>query len=474
MRIVPMIGLLIGLVFLTPVGAADAKKALESTADDQTAIELTVYNNNLGLVKDTRTIELAQGKGELRFMDVASGINPVTVYVKALDKDKDFNVLEQNYEYDLMSANKLLDKYVGRKIKIIDWNRYQDRKDTVEAELLSNNKGQIYRIDGEIYLGHPGVRVLPELPENLIAKPTLTWLYSGEGGPRSIEVSYLTRNINWNADYVLALNTDDTKADLSGWVTIDNKSGAAYKDARLKLVAGDVHRVDDRPEQREAMLGAAKARAPQPQFEEKAFFEYHIYDLQRKTSVKDKQTKQLRLLEARGIKTAKELLVYGVKSGFVRKYHPRDPKQPVDVYVKFRNSAENNLGMPLPAGVMRLYKNDDDGGRQFVGEDRIDHTPKDEEVRLKTGEAFDVVAERIQTDYKRITSRLHETEWKITLRNHKDTDVVVGIVEPLFGNWEVIDASHDYKKEDAFTIRFNVKVPKDGETTVKYRIRVGI
>ncbi|NQT94974.1 MAG: DUF4139 domain-containing protein [Candidatus Omnitrophica bacterium] len=463
------------LSILTLSVPVSAQTILKSTIDDQTGVEVTVYNNNLGLVKDTRNIQLSKGEGELRFMDVAAHIMPVTVHAKSLNHPDDFYVLEQNYEYDLINSEKLLDKYVGKKIKIIDWNKYQDRKEIVEAELLSNNQGQIYKINDEIYLGHPGYKVLPEIPENLIAKPTLTWLYDNKSSsPHNIEVSYLTSNIGWKADYVLVLNQDDTEADLSGWVTLDNRSGATYKDAKLKLVAGEVNRVEDRPRRYPDEGVVYSKGAKREQFQEKAFFEYHIYDLQRKTTIKNNQTKQVSLLEAAGVKTEKELLVYGVRTWFTRRYNENIPKQPVNVYIKFKNEKENNLGMPIPAGIMRLYKEDDEKSLQFIGEDRIDHTPKDEEIRLKIGEAFDVVCERKQTDYKKLTTKLHETEWEITLRNHKEEAVAVGIIEPLYGNWQVVERSHAFEKVDAFTIRFDVKVPKDGEVKVNYRIRVGL
>ena len=462
------------VLFFALPGVVSGRTVSESNINDQVKVKVTVYNNNLGLIKDLRNVPLPVGEGELRFMDVPSHIMPVTVHAKSLNYPGGFTILEQNYEYDLMNADKLLDKYVGKKIKIIHWNKYQDRKEVVDAILLSNNKGQIYKIDNEIFLGHPGYRVLPKIPENLIAKPTLTWLYdNNKREPHQLEVSYLTKNINWKADYVLLLNKDDTSSDISGWVTLDNRSGAMYRDAQLKLVAGEVHRVEERFQDKAyAMMEEKMARAPQ--FKEKAFFEYHIYDLQRKTTIKDKQTKQISLLEATDIKVGKELLVYGVSSYFTRQYRENNPKQPVNVFIKFKNSKDNNLGMPLPGGIMRLYKQDDDGSQQFIGEDRIEHTPKDEEVKLKIGEAFDVVAERFQTDYRRISTRLHESEWEITLRNHKEKEINVGVVEPVFGNWQVITTTHPYKKVDAFTIRFDVKIPKDEEVKIKYRIRVGL
>ena len=447
----------------------------KSTIDDQIGVEVVVYNN-LGLIKDTRKITLPSGEGELRFMGVASQIMPVTVHVESLNYPKDFSVVEQNYEYDLMNANKLLEKYVGKKVKIIVWNEYQDRKETVEATLLSNNSGQIYKINDEIYIGHPGIKVLPEIPENLVAKPTLTWLYNNKSSEdHHLEVSYLTNSISWKADYVVVLNKEDTSASISGWVTLDNKSGATYRKARLKLIAGDVHRATQVYNNKAVMMDRMEMRASAaPQFKEKSFFEYHIYDLQRKTTIKDKQTKQISLLEATDARILKELLVEGSQGIFTRNYRGRNPKQPVNVYIKFMNTEDNSLGIPIPKGIMRLYKKDDDGSLQFIGEDNVNHTPVDEEISLRVGEAFDIVAERIQTDYRQLAKGLHESEWEITLKNHKKKDAIVSIIEPLFGNWSVINSSHPYTKKDAFAIRFDVTVPKDGEVKVKYRVRVGL
>ncbi len=463
------------LVGMTTAAWAD-EPVLKSTMEDQTGVELTVYNGNLGLVKDTRTIDLSRGEGELRFMDVAASIMPVTVSVKSLNQPEGFTVLEQNYEYDLMSPDKLLDKFVGRKIKLIDRNEFQGTEKVVEAELLSNNGSPIYKIGDQIFLGHPGYRVLSEIPENLIAKPTLTWLYSNKGRKsHDVEVSYLTNNISWKADYVVILNDSDTQADLSGWVTVNNQSGAIYKEAKLKLIAGQINRaINNMPQVRYAMEAMAAGATAADSFVEQAFFEYHIYDLQRKTTIKNNQTKQISLLAAEGAGVQKEMLVYGEQGYFTRRYHEQNPKQPVNVYVKIKNSEANKLGMPLPAGVMRLYKKDGSGSLQFIGEDNVEHTPKEEQIKLKVGEAFDVVAERRQTDWKEIASDVYESEWEITLRNHKKEDVTVSLIEPLYGTWQVLNNSHPFTKEDAFTIRFDVPVAKDKEVKVIYRIRVQV
>ena len=470
----------IAVVFglLNVCSLTNASIVTKSTLDDQKSVEVTVYNSNLGLIKDVRHIQLPKGISELRFMDVAAYIQPETVRAKSLNQPHQFMVMEQNYEYDLMNPSKLLDKYVGKEIKLLKENMYQDTKQIVTAKLLSNNNNQpIYEIDGEIYIGNHGAPILPEIPENLIAKPTLMWMVDSRTSKNNeLEVSYLTSNLSWKADYVLVLDREDKQGDITGWVTIDNRSGTTYKDAALKLVAGEVNVVQRAEYRRRKVMmeidGALGASAPA--FQEKGFFEYHIYDLQRKTTLKDNQKKQINLLEADGFKVEKEYLVYGNKTYYNRKYREQNPKQPVNVNVKFENAKENKLGMPLPKGIIRLYKEDDEGKLQFIGSNNIDHTPKDEEVSLKVGEAFDIVAERKQTDFRQITTRLHESEWEVKLKNHKEEPVVVSIVEPVYGNWAVINSSHPYKKIDAFTLRFDVPVEKDGEVSVRYRIRVGL
>ena len=468
---------LVVLVLLRIVTVQAAEPA-KSTAEQQVAVEVTVYNSNIGLIKDVREIQLpeGEGEGELHFMDVASAIIPETVHVRSVNHPKDFQLLEQNYEYDLISPQKLLEKYVGKTIKLLTWNQYQDRKEVVEANLLSTNNEPVYRINGEIHLGNEGRPILPELPENLFARPTLSWQYRNQSRDRHrLEASYLTNNITWKADYVLTLNADDTAADLAGWVTLDNKSGAAYKDAKLKLVAGTIHRAQERPgEAYYLATRMARAEADMSQFQEQGFFEYHLYDLQRPTTVKENQTKQISLLEASGVGVKKELLVYGLDTYYTREYREENPKQPVAVYVSAKNSKDNRLGMPLPEGIVRTYKQDAAGSLQFVGEDRIKHTPKDEEVRLKIGEAFDVVAERRQTDFRQLTVHQYESEWEILVKNHKEEDITVGLIEPMPGSWTVVSSSQPYTKKDAFTIRFDVPVPKNGEAIVTYRIRVGI
>ena len=474
----------LAVLFLTsiaycPVSQAEKKETnittATSTLDDQTGVALTIYNVNLGLVKDQRRIKLSKGISDLRFMDVAASIMPASVHIKSLIDPETLHVLEQNYEYDLLNPQKLLDKYVGKEVKLSTKNPYTEREELVTATLLSNNGQPVFRIGDEITFGHPGRIIFPGVPEDLNAKPTLVWmLENGLPGAQKIEASYLANGINWRSDYVVTLNDRDEKADLSGWVTIDNHSGATYKNAKLKLVAGDVNRVKNEYEYKDKMMRAAEtaAKAAAPQFKEDSFFEYHIYTLERQATVKDNQTKQISLVTADDIPVRKELLYYGANYYYHSRYGEAISNQKVGVFVEIQNKKENNLGIPLPKGTVRVYKADKEGSLQFVGEDAIDHTPKDEKVRIKLGDAFDVVGSRKQTDWKKTAYDTYEAAFEISLRNHKKQDVIVKVVEPIPGDWTMLTSSHAYKKSEAFAAEFNIPVPKDREVKLAYRVRM--
>lgn len=482
------------LAFLVCFSCGWAYSAIvQSSIDDQASVEVSVYNSNIGLIKELRKVQLSGGDGEIRFMDVPSGIIPETVYVQSLAAGSKFTVYEQNYEYDLLNEQKLLSKYIGKTIKLVDVKKESGTKEVVEAVLLNNgcagtgfsfpgirNDGdaagcqQVYKIKGEIYLGYPGYKVLPEIPEGMVLRPTLSWLYrAAQSKEETLEVSYLTNNITWKADYVGVLSKDDAFIDFSGWVTVDNNSGVGYKNARLKLIAGEINRVQPAfPMEGLAAAGAmdmAKSfRAAEPQFKQQQLFEYHMYDLQRPTTLKNQQSKQIQLLQALKVGVQKEYLVFA-KNAF--RYNSSDNKVPVEVHVRFKNTKQNNMGMPVPEGVVRVYKRDNDDKVQFVGEDRIKHTPQDEDIKIMLGKAFDVVAERKQTEARQVSVAIREEAFTVTVRNHKDKDVTVGIIESINQGGAVVENSHPFKKEDAFTIRFDVVVPKNGEAVVKYRVR---
>ncbi len=446
-----------------------AFEGAETTLENQTDLAVTVYNNNLALVRDRRKVELYPGHVSLQFADVAQQIRPETVSLESISEPGKLHILEQNYEYDLMSPSKLMEKYVGKPVRLVNFSTEIGFTE-VEAQLLSINEGPIYQVGDEIYLGHPGHVVLPEIPENLIAKPSLIWLLDNDGTDHEIEVTYLTGGIDWRADYVITLDRDETTMDLTGWVTLKNQSGATYTNTRLKVVAGEVHIAQ--PAVREAYgRGGRMLAAKVAPMREETFAEYHLYTLPRRTTIKENQSKQVNLLSAAGIR-AKKVYEFRGNESFYSGPVPPLKDQKVAVFLKFTNKKENQLGIPLPAGVMRIYQEDSEGMRQFAGEDRIKHTPKDEDVRLRMGNAFDVVGERVQTDYERVAEKVHESAFEIKIRNHKENDITVDIVEPMTGDWKILSKSHDFVKKDARTAVFSVPVAQDGEAVVTYRVRV--
>jgi hypothetical protein len=421
------------------------------------------------LVKDIRQLRLSKGFTDLKFTEVAAQIMPQTVHIKSLTDPSGLEVLEQNYEYDLLTPGKLLDKFVGKEIKVL--------KDGAEVPItiLSTNGGLVYRMGDRIFTDHPGKLIFPGLPENLIAKPTLVWqLENNLDRPQKVEATYLTQGINWKADYVAVLNKEDRGMDWTGWVTLNNQSGTTYRNARLKLVAGDVNRVLDEYGRREGVLklAAMESKPASPNFTEQAFFEYHLYNLQRPTTIKDNQTKQVSLLNANQVPVTKRFLYYGADYYYRTPYGVPISNQKVGVYIEMANKKENRLGMPLPKGTVRVYKADTDGSLQFVGEDHIDHTPKDESVKIKMGEAFDLVAERKQTDWRKLGESTYETAFEVSIRNHKDSSVTVSVIEPLPGDWTILRSSHEYKKIEAHTVQFDIPVKQDGETKLTYRVRM--
>ncbi len=447
-----------------------------STEADRKAVSITVYNQNFGVVREVRELKtLGTGQVSLEFRDVAANIQPETVAIKSLTAPGAISVLEQNYRYDLLTPQTLLEKFVGKKIRTYRYHEATGKEEAIDAELLSvNDQSPILRLNGEITFGYPARFAFPQVPENLIAKPTLMWLVSSQKAQQTIEVSYLTQNLNWSADYVLVVNEQDTQAALQGWVTLVNQSGASYKNAELKLVAGEVNRVQpQRAYANKSMAVPAAAPAPSGAgFSEQGLFEYHMYTLGRPTTVLHNEQKQVSLLEADGIKIDKKLIFYGQQYWFRGQYGEIQSNQKVGVYLDFKNEEKNKLGMPLPKGTLRVYKADKSGAKQFVGEDEIDHTPRDEKIRVKMGEAFDVVGDRKQMEWRALGSCTSESRWEIELRNHKDTAVEVEDYEPIGGDWTILESSIPYDKKDAGTFTFNVKVPARGKTKVTYRVRL--
>ncbi len=456
--------------------AADAPAVanVRSTRAQRDDVSITVYNQSFGLVREVRTIDGLSGRVALELRDVASQIQPQTVSIKSLDGGSALRVLEQNYRYDLLSPQTLLAKYVGRTIKVYRYNEKLGKEDVVDAEVLSVASGTVLKIGGEVTFDYPGRFAFPEVPQNLIAKPTLVWMLDSQAPKQKVEVTYLTRGMTWSADYVLTVDDADATADLRGWVTLVNQSGAAYENAHLQLVAGDVQRVS-------AGEGYGWARGKtlddedgkdKKNFREESFFEYHLYTLEHPTTVLENEQKQVTLLEAEGIKVTKRLLFFGQQYGYRSDDGELLANQKVGVYLDIQNEEKNHLGIPLPKGIVRVYKADKSGAKQFIGEDSIDHTPRDERVRIKMGDAFDVVGDRKQTDYKSLGNCTSESSWEIALRNHKDSAATVQDFEPVGGDWTIVSSSQPAKKEDSSTFSFTTTIPARGAVKITYRVRV--
>jgi hypothetical protein len=452
--------------------------AASSTQKDQVDLSLTIYNSNLALVRDIRRIQLKPGTFQLRFEDVAASIDPATVQFRSLADPAKLSIVEQNFEYNSLDPQKLLQSYVGRQVTLVQ--REQEAGSTkwvqTKALLLADTSGPVWKIGDEIVTGMAADSYrFPDLPAELYSKPTLLWTLDNRGpDAQRVEASYLTGNMNWTADYALNVGSDGKSAGFDGWVTLTNNSGAAYNDAKLQLVAGEIHRAAVAGRYMPQDMALAKAAAaPSAQFEQQAFSEYHLYTLQRRTSIANNDSKQISLLATANVPVEKYWVVEG------QPFYYRNPQgigeaipEPVKVFYRFKNEQKAGLGMPLPGGTVRVYQTAADGAAQFIGEDTINHTPKDETVRVNIGDAFDVVCERKQTDYKRIANNAAEMEYEITLRNHKDSAVTVEVREPVGGTWEVESANYKWTKLDASTIGFEIPVDQGGSATLDYRVRV--
>ncbi len=451
------------------------------TAGAPKDIALTIYNQNFALVKEERDMTLTQGINYISVMDVASQIEPTSVAFKSLTAPNSVVVREQNYQYDLISTDTILNKSVGKRVKV---RRIIDgRMNEVEGILLSSaQNGRVIQTATGILLNPSGEIEVQELPGGLVSTPTLVWkLEADKAGQHNTQISYLTNGISWLADYVAVVDPLDKFVDIVGWVTLTNQSGATYENASLNLMAGDVRRVQQGQVDYLTMEGAyGGMKAAAPQFTEKAFYEYHLYTLQGKTTVRNNETKQMTLMTAAQV-PAKKIYIFDGLRGWWNPwmssgYRPGESydvnaNKKINVLMEIANTKENHLGIPLPKGRVRVYKQELDANQQFIGEDEIDHTPKDEKVRLYLGDAFDIVGTHTRTNFRRISGNEVEESFEISVRNHKDAPVTVTLVEHLFSDWKILQSSHKYTKKDASTVEFLVDVPKDGEVKVTYTAR---
>ncbi len=470
---------------------------------DRTSVDLTIYNQNISLIREERTITIPKGTGHVVIPDIPATIDGTSLHFVSITDPSAVRVLEQNYQFDLVHQAKLLEKYLGKEVEFIRVDPDSKKEYSVSGKLLATGYqpqpqyggapsnymaigGMIAEINGKIELNPAGRLVLPSLPEGLILKPQLDWLVSNSReGTHKTEISYLAGQLSWTCNYVALLNKDDSRLDLTGWVTLNNYSGTSFKNAGLKLVAGDVNLVKQEFGQvlrmSKSVMAADEAA---PQFKQTELFEYKLYTLQRRTDLNNEETKQMELASGKNVPSVKVFIYDGMADQW-RMYRNnysyrsqssfgQEANTKVGVYVTFKNEERSGLGIPLPKGKVRVYKRDDDGKEQFIGEDEIDHTPKDEELKLYLGNAFDIVGERAQKDFKVVSSgHVVEETIEVKVRNHKATAAEVQVYEHpwRWSQWEVVRSNVEWKKVDQSTLRFPVKIAKDGEAVVNYTVR---
>jgi hypothetical protein len=457
-----------------PVPDTDiASVARRSSAADRQRVALTIYNSNFALVREERRLALGTGRIALAYEDVSAHVEPATVHLRSLDDPGSLAVLEQNYRYDVLTPETLLLKYVGRPLTIARYNEKLGEDERRNAELVAVENGPVLRVDGELVAGSTDRFIFPELPPSLLERPTLVWLLDSQRAQQRVEVSYLTSNLSWRADYVLVLDASTTRGDLSSWVTLENQSGTSFNAAELKLVAGNVQRVEPpAPPPQPVMEMEERRVATNGGLRQEPLFEYHLYALGRPADVLDKEQKQVSLLEARGVSLRQKLQLRGSHEGHRMPWREPETTQKVSAFVVLDNSEASGLGMPLPAGTMRVYKADSSGSQQFVGEDAIDHTPRDEKLEIRLGEAFDIVGDRRQTSFRVLGRCSSESAWRIEIRNHKSEATPIEVLEPVSGDTEVLESSHPVARRDAQSFAFDVDVPAGGALLVTYRVKV--
>jgi len=445
-------------------------------------IALTAYSSGFALVKDTRSVVLKSGVGTIDIQDVAATVDPTSVLFKTLSGPGSVSILEQNYQFDLINPENILKKSTGVKLTFTRFDS-TGKPHTDSGVLISDGSSMVVKgDDGNVTLNPQGQISLAKMPAGLRSKPTLNWLLDAtKAGTYKSQLSYIANGVSWKADYVVLVNKSDTLLDLTGWVTLTNNCGTTFDNAKLMLIAGDVRRVTPAPAGRPRMTDSSSRVKITSTFEEKSFFEYHMYTMGRRTTIANNETKQLSLLSASGASVQKEMIFDGRGDWFRSWWYPGRSGDPgsgyntksgkVSVVLVFKNTKANHMGMPLPKGTIRVYKEDDTGSRQFIGEDAIDHTPKDENIRLHVGEAFDVVGEYKKTNYERISPNVVEESFEVTIKNHKDSPVKVKVVDHVWSDWKVVKSNSDYIKKDASTIEFPITVPANGKKVVTYTIR---
>jgi hypothetical protein len=451
-------------------GAAPPEISLPTSS--RSSLGITIYNDGQALVRDARRLNLARGTQRIAFRDVAATIRPETASLKAV-AGAGFDLLEQNFDFDLLTPAALLRKYVGRSVTVIRTNPATGGETSEQATVLATNDGVVLRYADRIETGIAGRLSFSDVPANLRDRPTLSIvLDAAQGGERQLELSYLANQIGWKADYIANLNPEATRMTLNGWVTLTNQSGTAFEKARLQLVAGTLNRAAAELKPVPALMAAARG-AKADQVAEEKLGDYHLYTLPRATTIENNQTKQVALLSASDVAVQREYVLQNNQGEWWYQARRPDMQKGLkpSVYLRFENKG-GELGIPLPAGVVRAYMPDSSGGSQLIGEDSIAHTAKGEVVLLRLGEAFDLTADRVQTDFKVLSEHARQSSYRIELRNADVKPVTVTVREPLRGDWKITSETLEHVKESAASAAWQVHIPAEGKAVLEYTVVV--
>lgn len=459
-------------IFAGVVYCAEPPKELESTQRDRESVTLTVYSDDLALVRERRRLELPTGLTHLSLRDVTAHLRPETAMLRATSGPP-LRLIEQQFDYELLTPQRLLEKSVGREVTVLRPNPTTGEDRREKATVLAAAEGPILRFADRIEAGVSGRIAYETVPQGLFDRPTLSVLFDATGGKQALELSYLTSGMSWRADYVANLAVDGRSLDLNGWVTLSNRTGVSFDNVALALVAGNLNRVRAQAprafERVEAQMAAGRAAPMEPAEEQLA--DYHLYRFERPTSIADNQIKLLALLTARQVAVRREYVLTGGDWLFRDRLRQMSQKQRPSTFVFFDNKS-GDLGRPLPGGVVRVYARDSTGAAQFVGEDRMRPTAKNETVKLDLGEAFDILAERTQSAFRRIAKNVVESSWRIELRNAKDEAVAVKVLESMPDDWEIVQESAPHVKDEAHRAQWQVQIPAGGNATLEYVVRV--
>ncbi len=442
-----------------------------SFSADKLSQKVVIYNN-VTFIEDSRIIAIETDSGEIIIKRIPATIIPDSVYVELEEGGDGFSIISQEFDSKIVSKDALLKEYLGKQVSIINFNEYQDRKEVVEAELLSGENGGIYRINDEVYLGYPGYVILSSVPEGYISEPQLKWDYLSKSlGEKKIKLSYLSTGLSWSAAYVMKIDTSGKTMDLACWANISNNSGATFNDADVRLVAGELNTIPQ--PKAAAFLRSSMAGAEAGSLPSEEVFEYHMYTIPHKVTLGDRSVKQVMLMEAGSVSVDKRYVVKIVRN-YYQRYDDVYTDVPVKAVIKTENSKDMGLGEALPSGKVRLYERNENGEVFFIGEDTLRDTPLDEEIELEAGNVFDVICKTRQIDFSQISKNLKELSWEIKAINHKNESVSVDVIETITGNWEIISNDHDYEKISATKIKFKLDLKAGEEKVITYTVRVGI